>query len=211
MNFDALLATPGIIPVLVIDDAEDAVALAGALMDGGLRVLEVTLRTPTAAESIARMKAAFPEAVVGAGTVLTGRDIVAARAAGADFLVSPGAPSELLDAVRDTTLPFMPGIATVTEAMVALARGFSTQKLFPAKLSGGPAYVESIGAVLPDIRFMPTGGIGPREAADYLTLPNVVAVGGTWIAPAALIAAKRWDAIRGRAEDALKLLQDPPC
>jgi 2-dehydro-3-deoxyphosphogluconate aldolase/(4S)-4-hydroxy-2-oxoglutarate aldolase len=193
-----------VIPVLVIRDPAHAAPLARALVAGGLPVLEVTLRTPAALEVIAEM-ARIPGAVVGAGTVLSPADVRNVMAAGAGFAVAPGATDRLLDACEERGLPILPGAATATEAMVLLERGYSTQKFFPAEVAGGAAGLRALASPLPQITFCPTGGIGPANAADYLRLPNVACVGGSWVAPADLIAAGDWDAIEALARTAAAL------
>ncbi|MCO8144521.1 bifunctional 4-hydroxy-2-oxoglutarate aldolase/2-dehydro-3-deoxy-phosphogluconate aldolase [Rhodovulum tesquicola] len=193
-----------VIPVLVIEDAAHARPLAEALVAGGLPVLEVTLRTPAALEAI-RAMTRVEGAIVGAGTLITPEDVEAAQGAGARFGVSPGATPMLLDAARAGALPLLPGAATATEAMALLERGFSVQKFFPAEAAGGVAALRALGGPLPRIRFCPTGGIGPANAADYLALPNTLCVGGSWVAPGALVAAGDWAGITALARAATGL------
>ena len=193
-----------VIPVLVIDDVAHARPLAEALVKGGLPVLEVTLRTKVALEAITRM-AEVEGGVVGAGTLLTPEDVAAAKAAGALFGVSPGATDRLLDATEAEDLPMLPGAATATEAMRLLERGYTTQKFFPAEASGGAAALKSLAAPLPQITFCPTGGIDAKGAPAYLALPNVVCVGGSWVAPKGLLTAAEWDAITDLARAAAAL------
>lgn len=200
----ALCQMAPVIPVLVIRDAAHARPLAQALVAGGLPVLEVTLRTPAALEAIAEM-AQVAGAVVGAGTVLSAADVRAVMAAGAGFAVSPGATDRLLAACEERGLPILPGAATATEAMALLERGYSTQKFFPAEVAGGVAALRALSAPLPQITFCPTGGIGPANAADYLALPNVTCVGGSWVAPSGMIAAGDWDGITALARAASAL------
>jgi len=199
-NLDLCQKAP-VIPVLVIDAAESAAHLAAALVRGGLPVLEVTLRTPVALDAIAAM-ASVPGGIVGAGTLLTPDDVVAAKAAGACFGVSPGATDRLLDACEAEGLPLLPGAATATEAMQLLDRGYTTQKFFPAEASGGAPALKAIGAPLPQITFCPTGGIDLKKARDYLALPNVTCVGGSWVAPKDAVTAKNWDRIETLAQEA---------
>ena len=199
----ALLRAARIVPVLTIHDAASAVPLARALVAGGVRTLEITLRTEAGARAAEAIMAEVPGAVVGLGTVLTPRDLALARRLGVTFAFSPGATPELLDAARDAGIPFVPGIATASELMAAMARGFHTVKLFPAAQLGGIGALKALGAPFPEARFCPTGGIGAAEAADYLALPNVVAVGGSWLAPAAEVAAGDWAVIEGRARRAM--------
>lgn len=193
-----------VIPVLVVKDADIAFPLAQALVNGGLPVLEVTLRTDCALDVIREMSK-VDGGVVGAGTVLTRADAMAAKEAGAKFAVSPGATDALLDACEELDLPLLPGAATASEAMALLERGYTVQKFFPAEASGGAPALKSIGAPLPQILFCPTGGIGPNNAQDYLSLPNTRCVGGSWVAPADLIAARDWEGIQALAATASKL------
>ncbi|MFY0691251.1 MAG: bifunctional 4-hydroxy-2-oxoglutarate aldolase/2-dehydro-3-deoxy-phosphogluconate aldolase [Paracoccaceae bacterium] len=193
-----------IVPVLVVDDAAKAAPLAGALVRGGLPALEVTLRTPAALDAIAEM-ASVAGGVVGAGTLLTPEDVVAAKRAGAQFGVSPGATDRLLDACADADLPLLPGAATATEAMRLLERGFSMLKFFPAEASGGAPALKAIGAPIPQIDFCPTGGISPANVAQYLALANVVCAGGSWVAPKSLVDADDWNGIEALARDAASL------
>ena len=193
-----------VIPVLVIDDLATARPLAEALVAGGLPALEVTLRTPCALDAIREM-AQVPGGVVGAGTLLTPEDVRAAKAAGALFGVSPGATDMLLQACEDADLPLLPGAATATEAMALLERGYTVQKFFPAEASGGAPALKSIGAPLPQIRFCPTGGVSLANAPDYLSLPNTLCVGGSWVAPSGLVTAGDWDGITALARQAAGL------
>ncbi|SHI88464.1 2-dehydro-3-deoxyphosphogluconate aldolase / (4S)-4-hydroxy-2-oxoglutarate aldolase [Roseomonas rosea] len=198
-NATDLLRAARIVPVLTIDDAAQAVPLARALVAGGVRMLEVTLRTPAGARAAEAIMAEVPGAIVGLGTVLTPGDLDLALRLGVAFAFSPGATPELLDAAARARLPFVPGIATASELMAAMARGFSTVKLFPAAQLGGIGAVKALGAPFPEARFCPTGGIGEKEAPDYLALPNVVAVGGSWLVPGAELKAGDWAAIEARA------------
>jgi len=200
---DEILAAARIIPVLTIQDAAHAVPLAHALMAGGLRVLEITLRTPAAAAAAASIMRAVPEAVVGLGTVLSGRDLETARNLGVSFALSPGSTPELLDAAASINLPFVPGIATASELMAALARGFDTVKFFPAVPAGGVAALKALAGPFADVRFCPTGGIAEGNLAEWLALPNVASVGGSWLAPASDIEAGNWTAITRRAWQAV--------
>jgi 2-dehydro-3-deoxyphosphogluconate aldolase/(4S)-4-hydroxy-2-oxoglutarate aldolase len=183
-----------VVPVLVIEDASRAEGLARALVAGGLPALEVTLRTPAALEAIREM-ARVPGGVVGAGTLLTPADVVAAKEAGATFGVSPGATDRLLDACEDADLPLLAGVATPSEAMRLLDRGYTVAKFFPAEINGGVAALKAIGAPIPQMRFCPTGGVSPQNAPDYLALKNVLCVGGSWVAPADLVRDGDWEAI----------------
>ncbi|GAA2675087.1 MULTISPECIES: bifunctional 4-hydroxy-2-oxoglutarate aldolase/2-dehydro-3-deoxy-phosphogluconate aldolase [Actinosynnema] len=178
-----LLALSPVVPVVVVDDAEHAVPLAQALLRGGIGVIELTLRTPAALEAIERVAAEVPEIVIGAGTVTAPEHAAAAAKAGAAFLVTPGSTDRVLGAAEDTGLPFLPGAATVSEAMRLAERGLTALKFFPAEAAGGADYLKSIGGPLPGLRFCPTGGITVDTAPRYLALPNVGCVGGSWLAP----------------------------
>ena len=200
---DAVLAQSRIIPVLTIERVADAVPLARALIAGGVPVLEVTLRTAAGLEAAAAIIAEVPEAVVGIGTVLTADDLVRAVAIGARFALSPGATPALLAAAQDCPVPFMPGVATASELMQAMQHGFDTVKFFPANTAGGPAALLGLAGPFPAARFCPTGGVGDGNAAEWLALPNVVAVGGSWLTPAAELGARDWGAITQRAARAV--------
>lgn len=193
-----------IVPVLVVDDAATAKPLAQALVNGGLPALEVTLRTPAALDVIREMSQ-VEGGVVGAGTLVTPEDAIAAAKAGALFGVSPGATDELLDTCEALGLPLLPGAATASEAMRLYARGYDMLKFFPAEASGGAPALKAIGAPLPQISFCPTGGVTPQNAQSYLSLSNVVCAGGSWVAPKDLVRAGDWDAITRLAKDASAL------
>jgi 2-dehydro-3-deoxyphosphogluconate aldolase/(4S)-4-hydroxy-2-oxoglutarate aldolase len=199
------LAIGPVMPVVVIDRVEQAVPLARALMAGGIRVVEVTLRTACALDAMREIRAAVPEMVVGAGTVLNARDLEAARQAGAAFAVSPGATEALLEAGRDPAIPLLPGVMTPSDVVRALEHGYDTCKLFPARVAGGVPMLSSLAGPFPQLRFCPTGGIDPSGAHEYLALPNVLCVGGTWIAPARLVAAGDWAGIEAHARGAASL------
>lgn len=199
-----ICAMAPVVPVLVVTDALRAEDLARALVAGGLPVLEVTLRTPAALQAIAAM-ARVPGAVVGAGTLLTAEDVAAAKAAGASFGVSPGATPRLLAAAEAQGLPLLPGAATASEAMALAEAGYTALKFFPAESAGGAVALRSLGGPLPALSFCPTGGISPANARDYLALPNVMCVGGSWVAPAAAVAAEDWAAIEALAAEAARL------
>ena len=193
-----------VVPVLVIDDLSHAAPLARALVAGGLPALEVTLRTACALDAI-RAMAEVPGGVVGAGTLLTPADVKAAKAAGAKFGVSPGATDRLLDACAEYDLPLLAGAATASEIMALLEAGYTVAKFFPAEQAGGAAYLKSISAPLPQMQFCPTGGIGLHNASDYLSLPNILCVGGSWVAPKAAMARGDWAAITALAAGAAAL------
>ncbi len=188
-----------VIPVLVIDNLKDAVPLAQCLVSNGLPVLEVTMRTECALAAIEQIAKEVEGAVVGAGTILNEKDLQAAKDAGAAFGVSPGVSRDLLEALEKTDLPFLPGVATIGEVMTLRDAGFSEQKLFPAEILGGAAYVKGIGGPIKDVSFCPTGGIKIDTMKDYLRLDNVLAIGGTWIAPADLVQTNNWEEIGERA------------
>lgn len=199
-----LCARGPVIPVLVIEAAAQAHPLGQALVEGGLPVLEVTLRTPAAADAI-RAMADLQGAVVGAGTVITPQDVELAVAAGARFAVSPGATDALLDACEAAGLPLLPGAATASEAMRLSARGYDMLKFFPAGPAGGAPALAALAGPLPGISFCPTGGVSVQNAPDYLRLATVPCVGGSWVAPKSLIAAGDWAAIRDLAAEAAAL------
>ena len=203
----ALFRQAVVIPVLTIDRLEDAVPLAKALVAGGVRVLEVTLRTPVAIESAKAIMAHVPDAVVGIGTILNADDLARAEALGAVFGISPGATPDLLKAAAASALPFAPGIATASELMQALAHGFNLVKFFPAEQSGGIKALRALAGPFPDARFCPTGGIGEANAASWLAEPNVLAVGGSWLCPAADIRNGNWAGITAMCERAMKSLK----
>jgi 2-dehydro-3-deoxyphosphogluconate aldolase/(4S)-4-hydroxy-2-oxoglutarate aldolase len=194
-----------VIPVIVLKDARDAVPLARALVEGGLPVIEVTLRTPVALDAIARIAAEVPQAVVGAGTVLTRHQVDQAVSSGAGFLVSPGATPQLLAALVGSGLPFLPGVSTASEAMTLLEQGVTEMKFFPAQAAGGVPYLKSLAGPLPDARFCPTGGIDLANARDYLALPNVACVGGSWLMPATAVESRDWGRVEQLAREAAAL------
>lgn len=194
-----------VIPVVVLHDPADAVPLAQALVAGGVPIIELTLRTPTALESMRRIAAEVPEIMLGAGTVLTPGDVDAAASAGAKFLVSPGATPTLLAAMAATGLPYLPGVTSPSEVMMLREGGLTEMKFFPAEAAGAQPMLRAIQGPLPEVRFCPTGGITAASAASYLALPNVGCVGGSWITPSAAIAAKDWTHITQLAIEATKL------
>ncbi|MFJ8794332.1 bifunctional 4-hydroxy-2-oxoglutarate aldolase/2-dehydro-3-deoxy-phosphogluconate aldolase [Streptomyces sp. NPDC102462] len=194
-----------VMPVVVLADAADAVPLARALVAGGLPAIEVTLRTPAAPAAIRAISAEVPDAVVGAGTVLGREQVAQACAAGARFLVSPGWTDALLAAMAGAGVPFLPGVSTTSEVVALLERGVREMKFFPAQAAGGTAYLKSLAGPLPQARFCPTGGIGPANAAEYLSLPNVGCVGGTWMVPPDAVASHDWARIETLAREAASL------
>jgi 2-dehydro-3-deoxyphosphogluconate aldolase/(4S)-4-hydroxy-2-oxoglutarate aldolase len=205
MNADSIMKIAPVIPVMVIEDVDKAVPLARALVDGGLKVLEITLRTPTATQSIERIIGEVEGAVVGAGTVIEPAQLQAMHDLGCAFAVSPGFTPRLLDAADDIPCPLLPGAGTVVEMMQLLDRGYNRQKFFPAGPAGGPTYLKSLTSPLPQIGFCPTGGIDAGNASDYLSLPNVICVGGSWVAPKASIEGGDWAKITELASAAAGL------
>jgi 2-dehydro-3-deoxyphosphogluconate aldolase/(4S)-4-hydroxy-2-oxoglutarate aldolase len=204
-----LLATTPVVPVLAIDSIDDALPLARALVAGGLPVLEITLRTPAALEIIRAIGDEIDDAMVGAGTVLTPEQYRDAVRAGARFVVSPGATPALLDVAEASSVPFLPGAATSSEVMGLLERGYGCLKFFPAEPSGGVAFLQALAAPLPGARFCPTGGIDVARASAYLDLPNVVCIGGSWVAPRDAVAAGDWAAVTRLALAAAALRPAP--
>lgn len=194
-----------LIPVLVIDDVNDAIPLAQALIRGGLNVLEVTLRTASALDAIHEMSR-IDGAIVGAGTILTANDMMSVKQAGAAFGVTPGTTQILLQAAKTQSLPLIPGVATVSEIMNVSEQGYSFLKFFPAESSGGVKALSSYAGPLPRIKFCPTGGITSENCSQYIELDNVVCVGGSWVAPEALVETKQWDKIEELAKQSRQVL-----
>jgi len=205
MNAADLLAAQRVVPVVVIEEADDAVPLAKTLLASGLDAIEVTLRTDAGIDAIEQIANEVPGMLVGAGSVRHATQIAAVKSAGALFAVSPGSSDALLEAVADAELPFVPGAVTASEMLKLLDLGYTLQKFFPAELSGGAAFLKAVAAPIPEVSFMPTGGIGPDNAKDYLSLSNVACIGGSWIAPPALLRAKNYDAIAELAAAAAEL------
>jgi 2-dehydro-3-deoxyphosphogluconate aldolase/(4S)-4-hydroxy-2-oxoglutarate aldolase len=198
----ALLGGQPVIPVLKIDRAVDAVPLARALARGGLRVIEITLRTAEALEAIRRASGEVEEAIVGAGTILTAAQFDEAAEAGSRFIVSPGITKEVLSAGQNSEVPLLPGAITPSEIMIASEAGLDFLKFFPAEQAGGAAFLKSLASPFAGIRFCPTGGVGVKNARDYLSLPNVICVGGSWVAPDDFVKAGKWDEIEKLAREA---------
>ncbi len=194
-----------VMPVVVIDDLTTAVPVARALVDGGLRAIELTLRTPVALDALRLIAAEVPEIMLGAGTVTTPHQAEAAVAAGARFLVSPGCTPSLLAAMSATGVPFLPGTSTVSEVLAVLEAGLTAMKFFPAEAAGGAPYLRSVAGPLPQARFCPTGGITPESAPGYLALPNVGCVGGSWLTPADALASGDWERVGKLAAEAAAL------
>jgi 2-dehydro-3-deoxyphosphogluconate aldolase / (4S)-4-hydroxy-2-oxoglutarate aldolase len=202
VNIREIVGLAPVIPVLTVSDLAHAVPLARALADGGLRVLEITLRTSVAIGCIEAIRKAVPEVIIGVGTLTKAVDFAAAGQARAQFGVTPGLTPELAAASRGARFPLLPGVMTPTEVIAARAAGFNVLKLFPAQQAGGVAMLRALGAPFPDVLFCPTGGITRDSARDYLALPNVASVGGSWVAPPAMIAAGDWYGITALARDA---------
>ncbi len=196
----SVLDVAPVIPVVVLNDVTQAVPLARALAAGGLPIIELTLRTPSALEAVRRIAAEVPEVLVGAGTVLSARQADQAAAAGAEFLVSPGSTPALLDALDDTGLAYLPGTSTVSEMLAVAERGHTAMKFFPAEAAGGAPYLASLASPLPRLRFCPTGGITAATAERYLRLPNVGCVGGSWLTPSDALATGDWARVTRLAE-----------
>jgi 2-dehydro-3-deoxyphosphogluconate aldolase/(4S)-4-hydroxy-2-oxoglutarate aldolase len=211
MASSSLLGLAPVLPVVVIEDVADAVPLARALVAGGLPAIEVTLRTPVALEALRAIADEVPGAVVGAGTVLTPGQVKECVAAGARFLVSPGWTDLLLEAMQGSGVPFLPGVSTTSEVVALLERGVREMKFFPARAAGGTAYLRALAGPLPQARFCPTGGIGVDSAPDYLALPNVGCVGGSWMIPADAVAARDWGRIEALAREAAALSAGGTC
>jgi 2-dehydro-3-deoxyphosphogluconate aldolase/(4S)-4-hydroxy-2-oxoglutarate aldolase len=205
LNIREIVGKAPVIPVLTITELGHAVPLARALLAGGLAVLEITMRTPVALAAIEAMRKAVPDAIIGVGTLTRAVDFAAADRVGAQFGVTPGLTPELAAASRGARFPLLPGVMTPTELIQARSAGFNVLKLFPADQAGGIGMLKALGAPFPDVLFCPTGGISRATAPDFLALPNVVCVGGSWVAPAAMIAAGNWAGIEALARDAAGL------
>jgi 2-dehydro-3-deoxyphosphogluconate aldolase/(4S)-4-hydroxy-2-oxoglutarate aldolase len=210
MNINEVLNASPVIPVLTINEVSQAVPLARALVGGGLKVLEITLRTPAALACIDAVRKAVPEAVVGVGTLTRPADFAAADRVGAQFGVSPGLTPELAAAARGARFPLLPGAMTPTEVIAARHLGFKALKLFPADLAGGLRMLKALAPLFPDVTFCPTGGVTRESAAELLALNNVACVGGSWLAPPALVQAGDWQAIESLARDAALLATSRP-
>lgn len=194
-----------VIPVVAVDSADGAVRLARALAAGGLPAIEITLRTPAALDAIRAVAREVPEAIVGAGTILTRDQFREAEDAGATFIVSPGGTPGLLDAAEASNVPLLPGAASPSELMAMLERGYSVLKFFPAEQLGGAPFLKALAPVFPAVRFCPTGGISTRNVGDYLSLPNVVCVGGSWVAPKAALDAADYEEVTRLSREAADL------
>lgn len=199
-----VFAAGPVVPVLVIHDVAHAIPIAKALMAGGIKVLEVTLRTPAALDVIRTIAKEVPDAIIGAGTVTNAQQLKEVTEAGAKFAISPGMTADLLQAGADGTIPLIPGISSISDLMKAKDAGYTYLKFFPAEASGGIKAIKSIGGPFPEVTFCPTGGIGPANYLEYLSLSNVACVGGSWLAPDDAIQNGNWDAITTLAKDAIK-------
>jgi 2-dehydro-3-deoxyphosphogluconate aldolase/(4S)-4-hydroxy-2-oxoglutarate aldolase len=204
-TIEGVLTRAPVVAVVVIDDAKAAIPMARALVAGGIPAIEITLRTSAALDAIRAIAAEVEGAAVGVGTVLRAADLAAAEKAGARFAVSPGTTPHLLDAAQHSALPLLPGAATASEAMYLLERGYRFAKCFPAGAAGGPALLKALASPLPQLRFCPTGGVTPQNAVDYLGLPNVVCVGGSWLTPPDLLREGRWSEMEATARTAAAL------
>jgi 2-dehydro-3-deoxyphosphogluconate aldolase/(4S)-4-hydroxy-2-oxoglutarate aldolase len=205
MKLEEILKLAPVVPVIVLDELAHAVPLAKALVAGGVRVLEITLRTAAAMDSMRAIMAEVPDAIVGAGTVLGPAQLAEVEKLGCAFAVSPGVTPSLLDAAKGSSVPLLPGSATASEVMVLLENGYRYMKLFPAEQSGGADFLAALASPLPEARFCPTGGVNLEKAKRYLSLPNVVCVGGSWLVPKARMAAGDWDGITQLARETLAL------
>jgi len=205
MHIIEIMKACPVMPVIVLQDVKHAVPLARALLAGGIRILEVTMRTPQALDAVRAIRAQVPDAIVGVGTVTRATDLEAAIAAGAQFGVSPGASPRLLAEVIQSGLPFLPGTMTPSDVLAAREAGFNAMKLFPAQQAGGVGMLKALGSVFNDVLFCPTGGIDAATAPDFLKLANVGCVGGSWLAPPALVAAEKWAEIEALARAAAAL------
>ncbi|HAD90121.1 MAG TPA: keto-deoxy-phosphogluconate aldolase [Alteromonas macleodii] len=200
---EEIFAAGPVVPVLVINDVEKAVPLAKALMEGGIKVLEVTLRTPAAIDVIKRIAQEVPDSLIGAGTVTNAQQLKAVVEAGAKFAISPGMTADLLQAGMDSEIPLIPGISSTSDLMKGKDAGYTHMKFFPAEASGGVKAIKSISGPFPDVTFCPTGGIGPNNYNDYLALNNVKCVGGSWLAPDDAIESGDWARITQLAKEAV--------
>ncbi len=206
-SIEDIVALSPVIPVVVVEAVQDAVPLAEALLEGGIGIIEITLRTPQALEAAARVAKAVPGITLGIGSVLDHRQLAAARDAGAHFIVTPGTPPKLGEALARSGLAALPGSGTVSEMLALRDLGFRHMKFFPAEPAGGAAYLKAVSGPISDLRFCPTGGIDAEKAKSYLALPNVPCVGGSWLAPEGLVRARDWAAITKRSAETLAALK----
>ena len=206
MTVQSIMTQGPVIPVVIIENADDAIPLADALYEGGITTIEITLRSAAAMDAIKTLAQERPKMSIGAGTVLTPQQMAAVKDAGADFVVSPGAYPELIQSAEDHKMAFLPGAATASEMMALMARGITAMKFFPASVAGGAPYLKALASPLADAVFCPTGGISINTAKDWLELPNVLCVGGSWVASTALLKAGDFDAITANARDCSRLV-----
>jgi len=204
---EQLLTAAGILPVVTVHTLDQARAVSAALLEGGLPAIELTLRTPVAMEALAMLKRELPDVVVGAGTVLTVAQMQQAIDAGADFLVTPGTPTHMADALAEAPLPVVPGAASPTELLALVARGFRICKLFPATAVGGLAMIKGVAGPIPELKLCPTGGITEATAGDYLSQKNVVCIGGSWMVQDAWIRNGQWDEVKQSAAAAAAIVK----
>ena len=206
MTVQSIMTQGPVIPVVIIENADDAIPLADALYEGGITTIEITLRSAAAMDAIKTLAQERPKMSIGAGTVLTPQQMAAVKDAGADFVVSPGAYPELIQSAEDHKMAFLPGAVTASEMMALMARGITAMKFFPASVAGGAPYLKALASPLADAVFCPTGGITINTAKDWLELPNVLCVGGSWVASTALLKAGDFDAITANARECSRLV-----
>ncbi len=195
LTSEQVMTATSVVPVIVVDNVEEAVKLGKALVAGGVPVLEVTLRTAAALDAISALRKEVPEAIVGAGTVCSREQYIKAVEAGSQFIISPGMTVDLLSVGKEYDVPYLPAVATISDILLGMEHGYDHFKFFPAEVNGGVKALKAFSGPLPDIRFCPTGGIGANNFQDYLALPNVLCVGGSWIVPTDLVKAEKWDEI----------------
>jgi 2-dehydro-3-deoxyphosphogluconate aldolase / (4S)-4-hydroxy-2-oxoglutarate aldolase len=200
LTSEQVMTATAVVPVIVVDSVDEAVQLGKALVAGGVPVLEVTLRTDAALEAITALRKEVPEAIVGAGTVCSREQYIKAIEAGSQFVISPGMTADLLAVGKEYPVPYLPAVATISDILLGIEYGYDHFKFFPAEVNGGIKALQAFGGPLPDIRFCPTGGIGEKNFRDYLALPNVLCVGGSWIVPKDLVKAQKWDEITALAK-----------
>ncbi|WP_191601060.1 bifunctional 4-hydroxy-2-oxoglutarate aldolase/2-dehydro-3-deoxy-phosphogluconate aldolase [Marinomonas algicola] len=200
LTSEQVMTATAVVPVIVVDSVDEAVQLGKALVAGGVPVLEVTLRTDAALEAITALRKEVPEAIVGAGTVCSREQYIKAIEAGSQFIISPGMTADLLAVGKEYPVPYLPAVATISDILLGMEYGYDHFKFFPAEVNGGIKALQAFGGPLPDIRFCPTGGIGEKNFRDYLALPNVLCVGGSWIVPKDLVKAQKWDEITALAK-----------
>lgn len=205
MNTREIMQAASVIPVMVIDQPEQAIPLATALVRGGIRVLEITLRTPVALKAVNDIATHVPEAIVGVGTVVRPEQFAQAKEAGAAFAITPGVTPELFAAAKACAMPLMPGVMTPADVLGAMHAGYTALKFFPAQPAGGVPMLKALSGPFPDVVFCPTGGISPANVKDFLALPNVLCVGGSWLCPADLVQNGQWDKITELARQAAQL------